>query len=107
VGDEFNDAGTLAALGFITAYALVSIAAPLFVKSLGQAKPGHWVLAAASLVLLLVPTIGSFYPVPSPPVLYFPYAFLVYFALGGAWIAFRNHQIVIASRGFPELAQDA
>ncbi len=107
VGDEFNDAGTLAALGFITAYALISFAAPLYVKSLGQAKPGHWILAAASLVLLLVPTIGSFYPVPSAPVLYFPYAFLIYFALGGAWIAFRNHQIVIASRGFPELAQDA
>lgn len=107
VGDEFNDAGTLAALGFITAYGLISIAAPLFVKSLGQAKPGHWILATASMVLLLVPTIGSFYPVPSAPVLYFPYAFLVYFALGGAWIAFRNHQIVIASRGFPELAQDA
>jgi amino acid transporter len=107
VGDEFNDAGTLAALGFITAYALVSVAAPLYVKSLGEAKPGHWILAAASLLLLLVPTIGSFYPVPPPPVVYFAYAFLVYFAIGGAWIAFRNHQLVIASRGFPELAQDA
>lgn len=106
-GDEFNDAGTLAALGFISAYALVSIAAPLYLKSLGEAKPGHWLLAAVSLLLLLIPTYGSFYPVPPPPMLYFPYAFLVYFALGGVWIAFQNRRLVIASRGFPELAQDA
>lgn len=107
VGDEFNDAGTMAAFGFIVAYGLVSIAAPLYVKSLGQATPGHWALAAASLVLLAIPTIGSVYPVPAPPVNYFPYAFLIYFILGGAWIAYQNRRLVIASRGFPELAQDA
>jgi len=107
VGDEFNDAGTLAAFGFIIAYLLVSIAAPFYVKSLGQLKPSHWVIAAISLVLLMVPTIGSVYPVPAAPVSYFPYMFAVYFVLGGAWIAFQNRRLVIASRGFPELAQDA
>ena len=94
-------------LGFITAYALVSIAAPLYVKSLGQAKPGHWLLAAASLVLLLVPTIGSFYPVPLGAGAVFPLCLPGLFRLGGAWIAFQNRRLVIASRGFPELAQDA
>ncbi|MDE1896110.1 MAG: APC family permease [Rhodospirillales bacterium] len=107
VGDLFNDAGTMAAFGFIVAYILVTVAAPLYVRSLGQLKPGHVVLAAISLALLLVPTIGSVYPVPPAPVKYFPYAFAAYFVLGGVWIAFQNRRLVIASRGFPEYVQDA
>jgi amino acid transporter len=109
VGDMFNDAGTLAAFGFIVAYILVTIAAPFYVKSLGQLKPGHIVICAISLVLLLVPTIGSVYPVPPAPVKYFPYMFAAYFIIGGIWIAIRNRQLVIASRGFPEMVpvQDA
>jgi amino acid transporter len=107
VGDMFNDAGTLAAFGFIVAYLLVSIAAPFYVKSLGQLKPGHVFISVASLVLLLVPTIGSVYPVPPAPVKYFPYMFAAYFIVGGLWIAYQNRRLVIASRGFPELAQDA
>jgi amino acid transporter len=107
VGDMFNDAGTLAAFGFIVAYILVTIAAPFYVKSLGQLKPGHIVICAISLILLLVPTIGSVYPVPPAPVKYFPYMFAAYFIVGGIWIAFQNRRLVIASRGFPEAVQDA
>lgn len=107
VGDVFNDAGTMAAFGFLVSYILVTIAAPLYVKSVGELKPGHIVLAAVTLVLLLVPTIGCVYPVPPAPVKYFPYMFGAYFIAGGIWIAIQNHRLVIASRGFPELAQDA
>ena len=107
VGDMFNDAGTLAAFGFIVAYTLVTIAAPLYVRTLGQLKPLHMAIAVASLVLLLIPSIGSVYPVPAAPVKYFPYAFLVYLIGGGIWITIQNYRLVVASRGFPELAQDA
>ena len=107
VGDMFNDAGTMAAFGFIVAYILVTIAAPLYVKSLGQLKPMHMLIAAASLILLLVPTIGSVYPVPAAPVRYFPYMFAAYFVIGGVWIGVQNQRLLIASRGFPEMARDA
>jgi amino acid transporter len=107
VGDMFNDAGTMAAFGFIVAYILVTIAAPLYVKSLGQLKPMHMIIAAASLILLLVPTIGSVYPVPAAPVRYFPYMFAAYFVIGGVWIGVQNQRLLIASRGFPEMARDA
>ncbi len=107
VGDMFNDAGTLAAFGFIVAYILVTIAAPFYVKSLGQLKPGHILICAISLILLLVPTIGSVYPVPPAPVKYFPYMFAAYFIVGGIWISIQNRRLVIASRGFPEAVQDA
>jgi amino acid transporter len=107
VGDMFNDAGTLAAFGFIVAYLLVSIAAPFYVKSLGQLKPGHIIISVVALILLMVPTIGSVYPVPPAPVKYFPYMFAAYFIIGGIWIAYQNRRLVIASRGFPEAVQDA
>ena len=55
MGDVFNDAGTLAAFGFIVAYILVTIAAPLYVQSLGQIKPMHLAIAGVSLLLLLFP----------------------------------------------------
>jgi hypothetical protein len=40
----------------------------------------------AALILLAIPAVGSVYPIPDPPVNYFPYAFLVYLAIGIVWI---------------------
>jgi amino acid transporter len=105
--DIFNDAGTMAAFGFLVPYILITIAAPLYVKSLGQLRPGHLVLAAASLLLLIIPTVGSVYPVPPAPLKFFPYLFVGYLIIGGAWITFQHRRLLIASRGFPEMAQDA
>jgi hypothetical protein len=42
-------------------------------------------LSAASVLLLLVPAVGSVYPVPSWPVNIFPYIFLAYVAIGLIW----------------------
>jgi amino acid transporter len=84
--DEFNDAGTMGAFGFLGAYLLVTIAAPVFVKRLGERKPKDVALCAAAVVLMLIPTVGSVYPVPDPPVRYFPYIFLGYVAIGLARI---------------------
>ena len=73
--DEFNDAGTMGAFGFLGSYVLVTIAAPMFVKQIGERKPKDIALCAAALVLMLIPAVGSVYPVPDPPVRYFPYIF--------------------------------
>jgi amino acid transporter len=101
--DLFNDAGTMAAFGFLVPYILVSIGAPLYVKSLGQLKPFHWLIAAASLALLIIPTVGSVYPIPPAPVKYFPYLFVAYLIIGGAWIVFQHRRLLIASRGFANM----
>jgi len=34
---------------------------------------------------MLVPVVGSVYPVPAAPFNVFPYLFLVYLAVGGGW----------------------
>jgi len=84
--DIFNYAGTLAAFGFITPYCLITVAAPVYLRRLGEQRPVDLVMAAAAIVLLLIPTVGSVIPVPAPPVNYFPYAYVVYLLIGIAWI---------------------
>jgi amino acid transporter len=95
--DLFNDVGTCAAFGFVVAYGLVSAAAPAYLKKIGELTAKDWAGCIASLLLLAVPAVGSVYPVPSPPVNYFPYAFLVYLAVGILWIVAFHHRQPTAS----------
>jgi amino acid transporter len=80
--DAFNDAGTMGAFGFLGAYFLITLAAPVYLKKLNELKPRDIVMCAAAIVLMVIPAIGSVYPVPDPPVRYFPYIFLVYLIIG-------------------------
>jgi amino acid transporter len=82
----FNDAGTLAAFGFLLAYFLCTVAAPVYLRKLGQLKARHVVVAVLSFVCLLVPTEGSLYPQPPWPVSLFPYLFVGWIALGAIWL---------------------
>jgi amino acid transporter len=82
----FGDAGTLAAFGFLLAYFLITIAAPVYLHRRGELRPRHVVIAVIACLCLLVPTEGSFYPVPAWPVNLFPYLFAAYIAAGGAWL---------------------
>jgi hypothetical protein len=70
----------------MVAYTLVTVAAPVYLKRLGELTGRDIAGCVAALVLLMVPAVGSVYPIPDPPVNYFPYAFLVYLAVGIAWI---------------------
>jgi amino acid transporter len=83
--DAFNDAGTFGAFGFLGAYFLISVAAPAYLKRRGQLGGRELALSVASVLLLMVPAVGSVYPVPSWPVNVFPYIFLGYLAIGLAW----------------------
>ena len=84
--DLFNYVGTLAAFGFIAPYCLITVAAPVYLKRLGEQRPINLVMCVASLALLMIPAVGSVIPIPDPPVNYFPYAYLVYLAIGILWI---------------------
>jgi amino acid transporter len=92
----FGDAGTLAAFGFLTAYFLISVAAPVYLKKIGELATRNVVVAGMACLLLMVPLIGSFYPVPPFPVDIFPYIFLAYVLAGSGWlfaVSRRNRQI--------------
>jgi amino acid transporter len=88
----FGDGGTLAAFGFLTAYYLISIAAPVYLKKRGELKRQHVLISVIACVALAVPTIGSFYPVPPFPVDIFPYIFLAWMAIGGTWLYSLNRR---------------
>ncbi len=83
--DAFNDAGTFGAFGFLGAYFLISIAAPAYLARRRELSFGALALSVTSVLLLMVPAVGSVYPVPSWPVNIFPYIFLGYLAIGLGW----------------------
>ena len=52
----------------------------------------HIAVAVAAFLCLLVPTVGTFYPVPAWPVDTYPYIFLGYMLLGGTWLYVANRR---------------
>lgn len=84
--DAYNYVGTFGALGFLTAYFLITIATPVYLYRDGRLRPGNIAVAVLAVLCLLVPAVSEFYPVPAAPYNYFPYIFMVYLAIGVAWI---------------------
>src|ERR1700735_1030044 len=56
----FGDAGTLAAFGFLLAYYLITLAAPMYLRKIGELRRHHVAMVGVALLCLLVATIGSF-----------------------------------------------
>lgn len=82
----FNDAGTLAAFGFLLAYFLISIAASVYLRRIGELRPLNIAITVLAVLCLLVPAVGSLYPAPAYPVNLFPYIFLAYMLIGATWL---------------------
>ncbi|MBD3880428.1 APC family permease [Phormidium tenue FACHB-886] len=75
---------SIATYGLLFVYILVSIAAPVYLARLGKVQTHHRVISALAVLFMLIPVVGSVYPVPAFPYNIFPYIFLVYLAIG-AW----------------------
>jgi hypothetical protein len=90
--DEFNNAGTMGAFGFLGAYFLISLAAPAFLKKRGELKAKDIAMCVAAVLLMIIPTVGMFVPLPDPPVRYFPYVFGAYLFFGYARVMAMQHQ---------------
>ena len=106
----FGDAGTLAAFGFLLAYYLISIAAPVYLRRRGELKPKHVAITFLALLALLVPLVGSFYPLPPAPVRYFPYYSLAYMVVGAIWLTVlhrRDNTVLTAIETDLEVTVDA
>ena len=88
--DVFNYCGTLSSFGFIVIYAFIAIAAPRFLRRIGDHRFVDYVVAALALICLFVPAVTLFVPAPPPPTNAFAYIFVAYM-LGG-WLYFRKRQ---------------
>lgn len=89
----FGYMGSLATLGFLVSYLILSVAAPVYLYKLGEARWHSWITATLSFGILLLPMIGSVYPLPPPPDAYIPFIFAGLLVPGVVWCG------VMARRG--------
>lgn len=64
---------------------MISIAAPMYLYREGILKVVDVAIAVVAVLFMLVPVVGSVYPIPASPYNVFPYLFLMYFVVGGGW----------------------
>jgi len=88
--DIFNYCGTLSSLSFIAVYLLISIAAPRYLRRIGELRAIDAVIAILSWLFLLATAVTLFYPPSPPPTNDFPYAFVLYLLVGSALYAFAR-----------------
>lgn len=99
--DAFNDAGLFGAMGFCGAYVLISLATPMYLKKIAELKPKHVVISVLALLLLIVPIVGTVYPMPPSPQNWFPYIFGAYILAGVALVLVRSR----SSHEFEQIRQ--
>lgn len=95
--DIFGYLGTIATLGFLLSYAMIVISVPVFLHRRKELKAKNIIISAASMIILLIPIIGSVYPLPAYPYSLFPFIFLGWIAAGGIWFKIakaRNKDLV-------------
>jgi hypothetical protein len=56
----------------------------LYLRRRGELRAGNIITSVIAVALLIVPAIGSVYPVPPPPGNWYPYAFVLYVLCGVA-----------------------
>jgi amino acid transporter len=104
-----SEEGTLATYGFMIAYALVALAAPLYLRKIGENKPLAWGLGILGAVTMLfvfyvnwIPTAipNDIFPALSGSYAALPYVFIVWTAIGIVWylvIKFTRPEVVRAA----------
>jgi amino acid transporter len=89
--DAFNDAGLFGAMGFCGAYVLISLATPFYLQKIGELKTRHIFMSVVALLLLIIPIVGTVWPMPPYPMNLFPYIFGAYVLAGVVLVMVRSH----------------
>lgn len=92
--DIYSWLGSISVFGFLTAYALVAVALPFARKTLGQHSYIVTLLSGLTVLVMIAGVFGTVYPVPDPPVRWFPYIYLLYIAFGMVWFLTRRKTIM-------------
>jgi amino acid transporter len=86
--DVFNDLSTVATYGFLVVYAMVSIAAPVYLKQIGKVTASAVATSLLAVGLMGFTIYSTVYPLPAAPMTYFPFYFLGYVVVGTIWFVF-------------------
>jgi amino acid transporter len=77
--------GTLATFGFVTAYILVSAAAPFYLRAQNRLTPQAVIVSILAVLAMGAALLGSLYPVPAAPYSLLPYIYAGMLLGGFAW----------------------
>jgi amino acid transporter len=91
--DMYGWIGSVSVFGFLTAYALVAISLPFARKALGQHSYAVTAISWITVLVMVAGAVGSVFPVPPAPAVWFPYIYLAYMALGMGWFLVRRKTI--------------
>jgi hypothetical protein len=94
--DIYGLLGTLATFGFVTAYILVSLAAPLYLHAQNRLTPQAIAVSVLAVFVMGAALLGSLYPVPAGSYSLLPYLYLsmllVGFSYSTIWTARSSFQ---------------
>lgn len=83
--DIYGLVGTLATFGFVTTYILVSVSAPIYLRSINRLTPQAVAISALAVVAMAAALLGSLYPVPASPYSLLPYLYAGMLLIGFSW----------------------
>jgi amino acid transporter len=113
-----GEMGTLATYGFMLAYALVALAAPFYLRKIGEPKPLAWFFGILGAVTMLFVFYVNWIPTAIPndifpglvwPSWTLPYVFLGWTALGLGWyliVRLRNPRVIANAAAWGEHAAE-
>jgi amino acid transporter len=90
--DSYVYTGTIATFGFLLAYIMISVAAPIYLRRQKELKISHLVVSGLAVLVMLIPVYGSLIPVPSFPINILPYIYLGYMLIGVAWLFYSRQR---------------
>src|ERR1035437_4423701 len=88
--DVLELGSAFATFGFLLAYILISLAAPFYLKKRGMLTGKAVAISVGAMIFMIVPVVGSFYPIPDAPYRYVPYLFFVFMAIGAVWLLIQR-----------------
>jgi amino acid transporter len=88
--DIFNDLSTIATFGFLIAYVLISLAAPVYLNRLGELSGTSILKSLGAILFMAPPVIATVYPLPAAPGDRFPIYFVAYLLAGAGWYLYQQ-----------------
>jgi amino acid transporter len=88
--DVYGLLGTLATFGFITVYLLVSVAAPVYLRSRGRLTPSAVAISVVASIAMAAALLGNLYPIPPAPYSSLPYLYGGLLMAGFEWSTIRG-----------------
>jgi amino acid transporter len=90
LADAYGWLSTMATYGYLLAYLLVALAAPVYLHRTARLRTRHILVSAIAVILLAIPIVGSVYPAPEGAYRILPYVFAAFVGLHAVFMLARR-----------------